>query len=132
MVGVMGKGLALAVKNAFPENFAEYVKACRKGGVNIGKMHVFTQNTKPRVIFNFPTKRHWKESSRLTYIYTGLSDLAKQVRLLGVKSLAVPMLGCGNGGLSWDEVCPAILSTLSCLDSTRILVYGPMRNHYFY
>src|SRR5262245_12174692 len=108
--GVMGKGIALQFKKAFPENYEAYRRACSLGEVRPGR--VFVYNTfklhGPRFIMNFPTKRHWRERARLVDIAAGLNDLVSQIESLNIKSIAVPPLGCGNGGLSWRTVYPMI------------------------
>ena len=105
-VGVMGRGIALQFKNAFPDNFKAYVAACRSGAVRPGRMFVFETGTltNPRYIINFPTKRHWRGNSRLEDIKAGLTDLTRQIRERGIRSIAIPPLGSGLGGLEWDVV----------------------------
>src|SRR5690606_354009 len=103
-VGAMGKGLALQFKRAFPDNFRAYAAACKQGQVVIGKMHVTQRSTPPRFIINFPTKQHWRNASEFEYVRAGLVDLVVQIRDRGIESIAVPALGCGLGGLAWDEV----------------------------
>src|SRR5680860_423212 len=105
-VGVMGKGIALQFKRAHPEMFRDYAGACKRGEVQLGKMHVWNtgQMTGPRFIINFPTKAHWKSRSKLRDIEAGLPDLVRVVSELNVPSIAVPPLGCGHGGLNWAQV----------------------------
>lgn len=124
-VGVMGKGLALQFKNAFPENFAAYERACKTGEVAVGRMFVVRRLASPRFIINFPTKKHWKQPSRVEYIRDGLRDLAEQIRRLEIKSIAIPPLGCGNGGLTWSEVKPLILDSLAGLPLGRVVLFEP-------
>ena len=126
-VGVMGKGIALQFKKAFPENFRSYRAACNRGEVTPGKMFVFDRGRLdgPRYVINFPTKRHWREPSRLEDVRTGLEDLAEIVERLGIRSVAVPPLGCGNGGLSWAKVEPLIRRRLERLPSVRVLLFPP-------
>ena len=109
-VGVMGKGIALQFKQAFPRNYEAYRRACDAGQVQLGKMFVFDTGSmiSPRWIINFPTKDHWKSKSRLQDIATGLQDLKDVIRRLGIRSIAMPPLGCGNGGLDWRDVEPII------------------------
>src|SRR5882762_1778498 len=101
--GVMGKGIALQFRQAFPAMFNAYLADCRAGAVTLGKMNVFDLGgllpSGPRWIINFPTKGHWKSRSRLKDIETGLESLVATVRKLNIKSIAVPPLGCGHGGL---------------------------------
>lgn len=123
--GVMGKGLALQFKKAFPENFSEYVRACHAGEVVPGKMHVVRRLMAPRFIINFPTKTTWQHSSRMSYITDGLVDLIRQVKELGISSIAVPPLGCGNGGLAWSDVRPQIEQAFASLPDVRVVLFAP-------
>ncbi|HJT77741.1 MAG TPA: macro domain-containing protein [Gemmataceae bacterium] len=126
-VGVMGRGVALQFKHAYPANYAEYRAACEAGEVEPGKMLVVEVNPlyNPRYIINFPTKRHWKGKSRLEDIESGLTALAGDIRRLGIKSVAVPPLGCGLGGLDWRQVFPRIEAALGHLPGVEVLVYEP-------
>jgi O-acetyl-ADP-ribose deacetylase (regulator of RNase III) len=126
-VGVMGKGIALQFKQAFPENYEAFRKACARKEVVPGKMFAFEtgQLTNPRLIINFPTKRHWRQPSRLADIEAGLVDLVRVLRDRGVKSVAVPPLGCGSGGLKWSTVRPLIVEALSALPDIRVLLFAP-------
>lgn len=101
-VGVMGAGLALKFKEAFPENFNDYAIACSEKKVKLGKMFVFCYIDK--IIINFPTKDHWKDRSFIDDIAYGLDDLCYWIISLNIKSIAIPALGCGLGGLKWSEV----------------------------
>lgn len=124
--GVMGKGVALQFRRAFPENYEAYRAACARGEVKIGTMFV-TETRRlegPRLIVNFPTKRHWRSKSKLADIEAGLSDLRRVVIETGAESVAVPALGCGLGGLSWSDVKPVIEEVLGSLDA-RVLVFPP-------
>jgi O-acetyl-ADP-ribose deacetylase (regulator of RNase III) len=109
-VGVMGKGLALQFKERFPANFKAYAKACKAGEVRTGAMFVFATGLlqNPRFLVNFPTKQHWRDSSRIEDIEAGLQSLVVEVRDRRIRSIAVPALGCGLGGLEWREVRPRI------------------------
>ncbi len=109
-VGYMGKGIALQFKQAFPENFKAYQRACKADQVQPGRMFVFETGmmVNPKYIINFPTKRHWRGKSRIDDIEAGLLALAKEVQRLAIRSIAIPPLGCGNGGLDWSEVRPRI------------------------
>lgn len=127
-VGVMGKGIALQFKKKFPENFKAYARACKSGEVEIGKMFTFPldQLTNPRYIINFPTKQHWREKSRLEYVREGLDDLLREIERLGISSIAIPPLGCGNGGLDWEtEVRPLIEEAMARVPKVRAYVYEP-------
>lgn len=127
-VGVMGKGIALQFKKKFPENFKAYARACKGGKVEVGKMFTFPLDklTNPRYIINFPTKQHWRGKSRLEYVREGLEDLVHEIERLGIGSIAVPPLGCGNGGLDWDdEVRPLIEAALARVPAVRAYVYEP-------
>src|SRR5438093_10103836 len=106
-VGIMGKGIALQFKQAFPENFRLYERACRANQIRPGRMFVVpTDMLAPKYIINFPTKRHWKGKARLADIESGLKALIAEVKRLKIRSIAVPPLGCGNGGLEWTTVKP--------------------------
>ncbi len=126
-VGVMGRGIALQIKNAFPENFKAYAAACRNEEVQPGRMFVFEtgQLTNPRYIINFPTKRHWRGKSRMEDIEAGLNALVDTVRQYNIRSIAIPPLGSGLGGLDWSEVKPRIVATLKPLADVRVLLYEP-------
>ena len=125
-VGVMGKGIALQFKKAFPANFKAYERACKEGDVELGRMFVVDVGglTKPRWIVNFPTKGHWRSKSKFSDIENGLDDLAKIIEQHHIASIAIPPLGCGNGGLDWKDIEPLIRRKLSGLDTTAHL-YPP-------
>lgn len=125
-VGVMGKGLALDSKARFPDNFLAYVAACKKKEVRPGRMFVFVRSdpSHPKFILNFPTKRHWREPSRLDDIRLGLADLATQIQALRIESIGVPALGCGLGGLEWSVVKPMLEDRLGSLDC-RVVLFAP-------
>ena len=127
-VGVMGKGLALEFKNRFPDNFKEYAQACWVNRVQPGRMLVFKtyQPQTHSYIINFPTKRHWRDSSRIEDIQTGIQALAEEIRSRRIASIAIPALGSGLGGLQWNEVRPIIESGLRELEEVRITVYEPV------
>ncbi|MEG1070531.1 MAG: macro domain-containing protein [Akkermansia sp.] len=126
-VGVMGRGIALQFKKSYPDNFKEYAKACKAGEVIPGKMFVHSTDrlTSPSFIINFPTKRHWKEASRLEDIETGLKDLVSVIQKNGITSIAIPPLGCGLGGLDWTIVKARIEEALKDLTNVDIIVYAP-------
>ena len=125
-VGVMGKGIALQFKNAFPANFKAYEAACKKQAVRLGKVFVFDngQLTPPRWIINFPTKGHWRARSRIRDVADGLDDLRDVIEELEISSIALPPLGCGHGGLDWDEVRSLIKERLGDLDVV-VHLYAP-------
>jgi len=126
-VGIMGKGIALQFKQAFPDNFKAYAKACRAGEVRPGKMLIVPTNKSlnPKFIINFPTKRHWKEASRIEDIKAGLDSLINDIQELGIASIVIPPLGCGNGGLEWSEVRPLIEDAVSRVPSVKVLLFEP-------
>ena len=126
-VGVMGRGIALQFKKAFPENFRVYAAACRRGEVQPGRMFVFETGalTNPCYIINFPTKRHWRGNSRIEDIDAGLKDLATVIRQRDIRSIAVPPLGAGLGGLEWSEVRPRIEETLRGFNDLDVVVFEP-------
>jgi O-acetyl-ADP-ribose deacetylase (regulator of RNase III) len=127
-VGVMGKGIALMFKEAFPENFRAYSVACKKQEIEVG--HIFATERKdlvggPKWIINFPTKKHWRNPSKMDWIKDGLQDLVRFIREHKIKSIALPPLGSGNGGLDWKEVRPIIEATLGSLQDVDVLVFEP-------
>lgn len=125
-VGVMGKGIALQFKQQFPANFLAYRDAVARRQVRPGRMFVFeTGFTRhPQYLINFPTKRHWREPSRLSDIETGLTALVHEIVDRSIRSIAIPPLGCGNGGLDWTVVRPLILRALSELPELTVLLFG--------
>ncbi len=126
--GVMGKGIALQFKNAYPAMYKAYVEACNSGQVRLGTMDVHDLGgigDGPRWIINFPTKGHWKSRSKIGNIAAGLEDLVRTVGRLGITSVAVPPLGCGNGGLDWAEVRPLIVRAFESLPDVRVLLFAP-------
>ncbi|MCS6919323.1 MAG: macro domain-containing protein [Fimbriimonadales bacterium] len=124
--GVMGKGLAYEFKKRFPENHQFYQRACETGQLQVGKVLVFpTGQLHPQYIINFPTKQHWRGKSKLEYIREGLKDLAQAVRQYGIQSIAIPPLGCGQGGLRWEEVKPLIEQTFAALPDVEVHLYEP-------
>jgi len=127
-VGVMGRGIALQFKKQYPENFDFYDAACKRGDVLPGKMLVYEVNTlvNPRFIINFPTKRHWRGASRIEDIENGLIDLIKIIQKYNIKSIALPPLGCGLGGLEWNEVKLRIESAFSQLNDVEVFVFEPI------
>lgn len=126
-VGVMGKGIALMFKDRFPKNMSEYAKACKDGRVKTGEMFVTETDELigPRWVINFPTKQHWKGNSKMEWIETGLQDLRRFLVENQIKSIAIPPLGSGNGGLEWQAVKPKIEHVLGDLENIEILVYEP-------
>lgn len=101
-VGVMGKGLALQFKEKFPENFNKYKKYCNSKDFTVGKLLIITENDKK--IINFPTKIHWKDKAKMKYILDGLEKLKLAIKKRNIKSIAMPKIGCGLGGLDWNMV----------------------------
>jgi O-acetyl-ADP-ribose deacetylase (regulator of RNase III) len=126
-IGVMGKGLALQFKQAFPANFRAYEAAARAGSVVPGRMFVHDRGilVGPRYIINFPTKRHWRDKSRMEDIEAGLTALVDEVRERGIRSIAVPPLGCGLGGLDWSEVRPRIEAAFATVSEVDVHLYAP-------
>ena len=126
-VGFMGKGVALRFKEVFPENFKVYKEACEHEQVQPGRMLVFETGSpvNPRYIINFPTKRHWRGKSRMEDIESGLRALTEEIRHRGIRSIAIPPLGSGFGGLEWTEVRPRIEAALLGLDDLLVTLYEP-------
>ncbi|MBI2856759.1 MAG: macro domain-containing protein [Chloroflexi bacterium] len=127
-VGFMGKGIALQFKKAFPENFRAYQRACNAGQVRPGHMFVYETGSlvNPKFIINFPTKRHWRGNSRLEDIQSGLRALIQEVRDRHIVSIAIPPLGCGNGGLEWRVVRPMIETAFAETPHVHVQLYEPV------
>ncbi|WP_211825331.1 type II toxin-antitoxin system antitoxin DNA ADP-ribosyl glycohydrolase DarG [Kistimonas asteriae] len=126
-VGYMGKGIALQFKKKFPHNYDAYHKACKAGEVVPGKMNVFETGgmINPRYIINFPTKRHWRNPSRMEDVESGLVALIDVIKQYGIRSIAIPPLGCGLGGLDWNEIKPRIEQAFSELTDVEVYLYEP-------
>jgi O-acetyl-ADP-ribose deacetylase (regulator of RNase III) len=126
-VGIMGRGVALQFKNDFPQNFRAYEAACRRKEVQPGKMFVFETGslTNPKFIVNFPTKRHWRGKSRMEDIDSGLRALVDEIRKRGIRSIAIPALGSGLGGLNWVDVRPRIEAALRGIEHLDVIIFEP-------
>lgn len=123
--GYMGKGLALQVKQLYPKTFNDYSVVCKEGRLKIGQVHYFRENEK--IIINFPTKYKWRTKSKLSYIADGLPVMIDLLKKLNIKSIAIPPLGCGLGGLKWDEVKQVLLEHLETVsDVLDIFIYEPI------
>jgi O-acetyl-ADP-ribose deacetylase (regulator of RNase III) len=126
-VGVMGRGIALQFKKAYPDNFKKYKAACEQKEVCPGRMFIFETGNmfNPRYIINFPTKRHWRGKSRVEDITSGLNALADEVRKRKIRSIAIPPLGCGLGGLDWNIVRSMIEKTFEALPDVQVVLFEP-------
>jgi O-acetyl-ADP-ribose deacetylase (regulator of RNase III) len=130
-VGVMGKGVALMFKEAFPDNFKAYVAACKRNELKVGQVFVVERRDLmgPKWIINFPTKEHWRSPSRIEWIEAGLEDLRRVIIANRIRSIAVPPLGSGNGGLDWSDVKPRIEHMLGSLDDVDIVIFEPISKY---
>lgn len=126
-VGVMGKGIALQFKKAYPDNFKAYKKLCDAGQIYPGQMFVYDNGILigPRYIINFPTKRHWRGKSQLEDIQIGLNALIQEITERDIKSVAIPPLGCGNGGLDWAVIKPMILKACEQIPEVEVTLFEP-------
>jgi Predicted phosphatase homologous to the C-terminal domain of histone macroH2A1 len=126
-VGVMGKGIALQFKEAFPNNYKLYLSACKRNELQPGKLLVVREATLEgeKIIINFPTKTEWFQKSKYEYVQLGLLELVKVIKEYNIKSIAIPPLGCGNGGLKWEKVKPMMEEYLSSLSDVDIQIYEP-------
>lgn len=126
-MGVMGRGIALQFKKAFPGNFKAYEAACKRKEVQPGRMFIYetAQLTNPRYIINFPTKRHWRGKSRMEDIESGLKALVEVIRNKRIHSIAIPPLGSGLGKLEWEQVKPRIEKAVQSFNNVRIIIYEP-------
>lgn len=126
-VGIMGKGIALMFKERFPDNFDAYARACKNRELRVGKVFL-TERTDlfgPRWIVNFPTKTNWRVKTQMDWIQEGMRDLVRVIEEKEIRSIAVPPLGCGNGGLDWREVKPVIVAALEEIDGLEAIIYEP-------
>lgn len=130
-VGVMGKGVALMFKERFPDNFRAYERACKRDEVRLGEVFATERSDLlgPRWIINFPTKAHWRYPSKIEWIERGLHDLAQFIARNNIRSIAIPPLGSGNGGLDWAEVKPLIEAALAPLKDVTVYVYEPIKQY---
>lgn len=126
-VGVMGKGIALQFKKKWPDNFKAYAAACKNKEVTLGQMFIFELGAlaTPRYIVNFPTKDHWRSSSKIEDIEVGLQSLVEDIRRYDIRSIAIPPLGCGLGGLPWPDVKALIVRYLGQLDNLEVRLFEP-------
>lgn len=126
-VGIMGRGIALQFKNRFPQNFKAYAAACARQEVQPGRMFVFRTDTlaNPKFIINFPTKRHWRGKSRMEDIESGLEALVQEIRGRDIRSIAIPPLGSGLGGLDWADVRSRIEAAMQALDDIDVIIFEP-------
>lgn len=129
-VGVMGRGLALQVKKAFPETFARYKAVCERGELEPGRVFIHDRGALlpvdgPRYIANVPTKTHWRPPSKVQYIEDGAEALVREVKRLQITSIAVPPLGCGGGGLDWQKVEPVLVAAFEAIPQVRVVLYPP-------
>jgi O-acetyl-ADP-ribose deacetylase (regulator of RNase III) len=131
-VGVMGKGIALMIREAFPASAKAYREASQRGEVRVGRMFVTPVGDLlgPRWIVHFPTKKHWRHPSRMEWVRSGLQDLARVIREKQIRSIALPPLGCGSGGLEWTQVRREIVVALGGLKDVEVIVYEPTRSYY--
>lgn len=131
IVGVMGKGIALMFKEAFPDNTKQYEAACKNGKVKVGQMFVVrsTQMFGPKWIINFPTKKHWRHPTKMEWVSEGLIDLRRVIIENHIKSIAIPPLGCGNGGLDWEDVRNEIVNVLSNIEDVEIIIFEPTKKY---
>lgn len=127
-VGVMGAGIARQFKKEFPTMFTEYEEACQRGEVTLGTMHVVAVDVagEQKYVVNFPTLAHWSDQSELKHIEAGLQDLVRVVREKGIESIAIPPLGCGVGGLAWEDVRQLIEDAFQDVENVRVHLYEPL------
>ena len=125
--GVMGKGIALQFKKNYPDNFKAYKQVCDNNQLQPGQIFIYDQglSKNPRYIINFPTKKHWRNKSKLVDIEVGLKTLVLKIQQHQIKSIAIPPLGCGNGGLNWNIVKLLMIETLKSLPEVEIIIFEP-------
>lgn len=120
--GVMGKGLALTFKNKYPAHFENYKRACQSGEMTTDKVLAFQEKDGPMTIC-LATKADWRDSSKIEYVSAGLDDLVNQIDVLNIRSIAIPKLGCGLGGLDWNKVRTLIVEKMSAIDGINVEIY---------
>lgn len=126
--GYMGKGIAYQFKLRYPENNKDYIRACKSGELHIGSLHSYSEDGK--LIVNFPTKDKWREKSKMSFVQIGLDLLLLLIKEKEIKSIALPPLGCGNGGLIWDEVKQLIEEKMSAVaDECDVIVFAPSTSY---
>jgi O-acetyl-ADP-ribose deacetylase (regulator of RNase III) len=130
-VGVMGKGIALEFKRRYPDAFAAYKQTCDTGQLRLGQVFVFDRgkSVSPRYIVHFPTKNHWRDSSQIEDIETGLKSLVSELYKLQIDSIAIPALGCGLGGLEWTSVRQEIETAFAACKTVKVLVFQPLEHN---
>ena len=122
--GYMGKGIAYQFKLKYPNNNRDYIKACKNGELKVGKLHYFKEDNK--IIINFPTKDKWRKKSKIEYIIDGMDCLVSLLPTLNVRSIAIPPLGCGNGGLEWNDIRAIIIEKISSVkEKYDFYIYEP-------
>jgi O-acetyl-ADP-ribose deacetylase (regulator of RNase III) len=131
-VGVMGKGIALQFREAFPESSREYERAAKAREIHVGRVMVTSGQSLlgPKWIIHFPTKKHWRHPSRLEWIREGLKDLVRVIQARGIHSVALPPLGCGNGGLEWQHVRREIEAAFASVPDVDVTVFVPTQQYY--
>lgn len=126
-VGAMGKGIAKQFANKYPELLRVYRQKCKEKKINTGEMFVFELDTdNPKIIINFPTKKHWIDNSKMSYIIDGLKSLVEEIQQRNIKSISIPPLGCGNGNLEWKNVKPLIEEAFQVLPEVEVIIYEPI------
>lgn len=124
-VGVMGAGLAKAFKYKFPHMVEQYEVKCKLGLLRPGQLDIYVIDSTPKYIINFPTKDDWKDPSLMEYIYDGISALHYEVFKWKMKSVAIPALGCGLGGLDWKDVKPELMGLDKIWPNVNWIIYDP-------
>ena len=125
-VGVMGAGLAAGAKNRFAGYYSAYRQDYLNGKLRVGKCMPFRRDGTPRYVISFPSKYHWRDESQLSFISAALADLTKIIRTRAIRSIAIPQVGCGLGGLDWGDVAPMIEMALTPLSADcEVFLAGP-------
>ena len=127
-VGVSGKGLALQFRRAWPTNYLSYVGTCKDGQLRPGRLHIFATGRlgNPKWIINFPTKDDWRDKSKLIYVEGGLDALVAECLTNRIESVAIPPLGCGLGGLKWEDVEKLIRDRFAARRDIIVELYVPV------
>jgi O-acetyl-ADP-ribose deacetylase (regulator of RNase III) len=128
-VGVMGKGLALAFKNKYPNMYETYKHMRIDKKFNIGTLYIYKTDSIPEYIINLPTKTEFRLPSRLDYIEQGVYKLAQYIRHKNIRSITIPALGCGCGKLRWTDVQEILITILQPLTDVDIQIILPHKEN---
>jgi len=120
----MGAGLALEFKKRYPEFFAAYRQLHADGQLAIDRLFFFIVSVACTLVI-FPTKTHWRHGSRLSAVEGNLRQLRVELESGGIRSVAIPAVGCGLGGLKWGDVLAACEAIFGDMPGCEVSLYEP-------